>query len=287
MKKNVFNLGFVLLIFLGNTVYAERFCIILDPGHGGKDSGAVVEYLVKENEIPDLSSSKYTLLCEEINKIVVKEKDLNYKIALHMEKEFKKYANDKGEEIEVYITHKEDDNPNLESRVQLGIEKEANLVVSIHNNATEIKTRCKKNSKETHSGSMILVTNAHSKDLQGNDLHIEEERLGLKILENLKSIGITPSPFLPDGLFRRLSENGTKYDTGEIADYYRIVKEGIIKKILSIIVECAYLNNPYDYENFLNSDEKLQKIAVSIVKAIADFYNLKLVVSYDNPLTKN
>lgn len=77
--------------------------ITLDPGHGGTDSGACANGL--------------------------KEKDLNLQITKKLETEFKK----KG--AEVYLTRKEDTNPDLYDRVDYAKDNGSDFLLSIHQNS--------------------------------------------------------------------------------------------------------------------------------------------------------
>ena len=54
-----------------------------------------------------------------------------------------------------------------------------------------------------------------------------------------------------------------------------IIRNGVLEKIPSIIVEHAYLDNKNDYDNFLFSDEKIKKLAIADMKGIVNFFKLK------------
>ena len=86
----------------------EPIVIVLDPGHGGSDGGAVRTW----------GGRKY------------REKDLNLKIARYCREELEKYAG-----VEVYMTRQSDTYVSLLERVELAAEAEADLFVSLHNNA--------------------------------------------------------------------------------------------------------------------------------------------------------
>ncbi|MBE7020667.1 MAG: AMIN domain-containing protein [Ruminococcaceae bacterium] len=84
--------------------------VVIDAGHGGKDPGAVGT----ENGV-----------------IVLKEKDVNLKIAL------KVYAKLKNEKVNVYMTRSTDKFLELSEIVDFANKKKADLLVSVHNNASE------------------------------------------------------------------------------------------------------------------------------------------------------
>lgn len=82
---------------------STKFVIVIDPGHGGYDSGA--------------------------NGYVV-EKDVNLSIATYLRKELENYTN-----VSVYMTRTDDTYVSLGDRVKMAVNWGANVVVSIHNNA--------------------------------------------------------------------------------------------------------------------------------------------------------
>ena len=82
---------------------ASYFVIVIDPGHGGYDSGA----------------SDY-----------VEEKGVNLSIAKYLKAELEKLAG-----VKVYMTRTDDTYVALQDRVQKAVNWKANLVVSIHNNS--------------------------------------------------------------------------------------------------------------------------------------------------------
>lgn len=244
---------------------AEELNIVLDPGHGNTASGCSCEYDGKE----------------------IKEKDINLKIALFMQEEFKNYQTSNKEDIKVYLTRENDERcPSLVERVEIGANKKANVLISLHNNAADDKTR-------GYKGAMALVTSSKL-----NNFYQIEEDLALSILSELKKIGITIVPNvaskvlilynasetktpeyrhiieIKNGVFHRLSEDGTTYPNGDVADWYKIIRNGIFKGIPSILIEHAYLDNEEDYRNFLCTDNKLKELAIADVKGIAQYYKL-------------
>lgn len=86
----------------------EEFVVVLDPGHGGSDSGAVRTW----------SGKKY------------REKLLNLTIASYCRQELEKYAG-----VEVYMTREDDTYVSLTGRTVLAESVEADLFVSLHNNS--------------------------------------------------------------------------------------------------------------------------------------------------------
>lgn len=203
--------------------------IVLDPGHGGVQSGADREG--------------------------VYEKSLNLKIGEYLREELEKYEN-----VTVYMTRESDREVDLDERSQLCLEVDADLMVSLHNNAAG-------DMSAYHSGSTVLTSMGQYR----RELALEEQELAVHILAELSGLGLENQ-----GILLRLSQEGETYPNGETADYYRLVKNGIINKIPSIIVEHAFLDHEEDYSDYLSEDGQLKKLAEADARGIARYYGLPL-----------
>lgn len=85
--------------------------IIVDPGHGGEDLGAISKFKSK-------------------NKKTIKEKDLTLQISKYLYDYLKKY------DYSVYLTRSIDKNLTLENRASLAEKVKADLFISLHINAS-------------------------------------------------------------------------------------------------------------------------------------------------------
>lgn len=97
---------------------AKPIVIVLDPGHGGNDSGATHKW----------------------NGKTYREKDVNLAIAKACKKKLETYTG-----VKVYMTRSSDYFVSLTRRVQYAKEKRADLFVALHNNAstkTSVKGAC-------------------------------------------------------------------------------------------------------------------------------------------------
>ena len=113
MKNKIFLIGIILIIFIAlicflpNNVNASdsegNFVIVLDPGHGGGDPGAVAGGL--------------------------REDQVNFKIAQFAKEELEQY-----EGVKVYIT-RYNNCPSIYDRVEIAKEYKADLLVSLHINS--------------------------------------------------------------------------------------------------------------------------------------------------------
>ena len=223
-------LSAMLLSLPVNTVQAsskKELSIVIDPGHGGIQSGTQRGNL--------------------------EEKTLNLKIAQYLKEELENY---KG--VTVSLTRSGDYDVNLSDRTRYSVDKDADLMISIHNNATG-------DCAAYDNGCTVLA----AKDGYKQELAEEEQKLACNILNELEALGLENQ-----GILLRDSEAGEKYDNGELADYYAIIRGGVLKNIPTILVEHAFVDDDSDFENYLSSDAKLKALAQADAKGIARYYQL-------------
>ena len=193
------------------------------------------------------------------------EPDLNWRMAEALKAELEKYAG-----VEVYINRTweecpgvvdvEDDFRCLEMRVERAADLEADLVISLHNNA---------------AGNGALQYSAH-----GAVIYItrypgyqpESEGLAQAVLSKLEGLG--------------LKNNGTKtryygddatdtYDDGTGWDWYAINRHSTLMGIPSLLIEHAFMDNLIDLE-LLRNDEMVNAIGKADAQAIVEYYGLQL-----------
>ena len=211
--------------------------VVLDPGHGGKDSGAV-----------------------GVNGVY--EKNLTLKIAQYCKAELEQYNG-----ITVYMTRTDDTYPggtgdaaaDLDNRVAYAKNNGADVLVSIHLNSTGTGAA---------NGAEVYFPNSSYRPEIGN----EGMNLAQKVHDELVSLGIHGR-----GIKIRNTENGSIYPDGSPSDYYGLIYRAKKAELPAIIIEHAFIDNPSDYNNFLSSDEKLQKLGIADATGIAKTYGLSKV----------
>lgn len=109
MKKYLLLLG-IFLFFCGAIYPAQKFVVVIDAGHGGKDPGAVRDK--------------------------IKEKNINLGIALVLGEMIEKNMKD----VKVVYTRKTDTFVSLQDRAKIANQAKANLFISVHTNSTAAKT---------------------------------------------------------------------------------------------------------------------------------------------------
>ncbi|MFR9269492.1 MAG: N-acetylmuramoyl-L-alanine amidase, partial [Clostridia bacterium] len=203
---------------------SSNIVVVLDPGHGGSDSGAT-------------RGSVY-------------EKSINFKVAQYCKAELEQYCG-----VTVYMTRTGDTNPSLQERAQIAANYGANILVSIHQNS----------GSSSAYGAEVYYPNRNYKPAIGDS----GKAVADSIQKELVSLGLSNR-----GTKIRNTANGSTYADGSYSDYYGIIRNSKNLGIPAIIVEHAFLSNASDYNNFLSSDSKLQKLGIADATGIAKAFGL-------------
>ncbi len=187
------------------------------------------------------------------------EESLVLKIAAYCKAELETY---KG--VTVYMTRTGEGCPNGGTagdcnlrRTEYAASVGANVYVSFHLNAS------------TNSGAGgvgVYYPNSNYNPAAGQTGH----DLAAKVYEKLRALGLSS---WASGI---MIWNATydKYDDGSVADYLGVIRNCKKKGIPAILIEHAFISGTNDYNNFLNSDEKLKNLGVADATAIAEYYGL-------------
>jgi hypothetical protein len=144
----------------------------------------------------------------------------------------------------------------LTARNHLAQRLGADFLVSFHVNYDPDPNR---------SGAMILA--AYNSGYN-SFVSTNTKAMGKEILNNLKLLGAKS-----EGFWLRKLKN-TRYKNGAKADYYSIVREGVLNKIPSLIVEHGYISNENDCNNFFKTSAKRKALGVADAKGIVTYHNL-------------
>ena len=137
-------------------------------------------------------------------------------------------------------------------RAERAVENGADLLVSFHINSN--------GSSNSLSGAEVYVTC----DTTQKRFNEYSTRLGLDVLQNLRNIGVpshSPKPLV------RVGADWDVYPDGVIADYYGIISWPMHMGVPGVLIEHAFINNPYDRANYLN-DAMLNRMAEADAQAI-------------------
>ncbi len=130
--------------------------IVLDPGHGGIDSGTVAEH----------------------NGVTICESDLNLKIAQYC----RQYLEETYINIRVLLTRESDEKVSLEDRMAIALENDADFMLSMHLNASTGSAR----------GALAIVPAGNYRKEQSD----ASRETASAILEELAALGLTNRGFL-------------------------------------------------------------------------------------------
>lgn len=221
---------------------SDTLCIALDPGHGGVDSGAV----------NTVDGKTYV------------EADIALKIAYAMKAELETFKN-----VRVIMTRTDaagneytSESGAVKPRVDFAVERSADLLVSLHLNATDTKNSAK--------GACVLVTNGNYLPEIAN----QEYALAQNVLAQLRNLGIPTNNASDGGLLMRNSAD-RKNPNGTVADYYGIIYYALQEQLPSILIEHCFINNDNECRQFLSSDEKIAAIGTANARSIAAYYGLE------------
>lgn len=245
MKKTKKIIGIVLAaavgissLSAGTSVYADseitsvqKHVVVLDPGHGGGESGASAVYKGK----------------------VYREEEINWKIANYTMQALSKENN-----IEVYLTKSKNETKGLSERVMIAKQYHADLLVSQHINDSE---------SSSPNGASVMI----SKGTYRPKLAVQEKLFGSYVVEELKKLGLRIRFPETKGMEYRMSESGSKYPNGKPRDYYGIVAQSVEANIPGVIIEHAFISNRSDVTRFLSSNAKLKKIGQADANAIVRY----------------
>ncbi len=177
------------------------------------------------------------------------EKELTWKIATRV-----KEILDAEPGITGVLTKDYNESLDRETRARRALANGADLLVSFHINSN--------GSSNSLSGAEVYITH----DTTQKRFYEYSNILGLDILQNLRNVGVPSHSSKP---LTRVGADWDVYQDGVIADYYGIISWPMHLGIPGMIIEHAFINNPYDRANYLN-DNMLNKMAEADAKAIIE-----------------
>lgn len=260
MRKGKSNLTHILsaafmLLVSTTVVSAKPFVVVLDPGHGGKDPGAV-------------GAISY-------------EKDLNLRLALLTGN----LISEQFDEVKVVYTRSTDVFIPLQTRADIANKNNADLFISIHANASEMKD-C--HGVETY----ILGTEKKEKNL---DVAMRENAV-MKLEADYKTTyhGFDPNSIDSYIMFELLQNNymdqSLQFATmvqeqlaGNLKRYNRGVLQASFWVLLksacpSILLEMGFISNARE-EAYLNTDSAMQMMSRELVEAFSQYYRRQMVLN--------
>jgi N-acetylmuramoyl-L-alanine amidase len=244
---------------INNTLEAGVNTVVIDAGHGGKDSGAV-------------GSKAY-------------EKDIALKIALKVGD----YIKENIKEVKVIYTRKTDVYVKLGDRAKIANDNEADLFISIHVNSNENKrpygasTHILGMNQENQNldvaikeNSVILMEDDYQTRYEGFDPTSAESYIMFSLMQDTYLKQSIEFGSIVQDQFR---ERAGRKDRGVIRQPLLVLRETAMPGVL---IETGFISNANE-EKYLISDEGQSIIASAIFRAFRDYKdNIESRSHFDN-----
>ncbi len=243
----------IIVLFFSSTAIAQqkKFKVVIDAGHGGKDSGSIGTGKMKK-----------------------KEKDIALAVALLVNQKLKNDPH-----IQPILTRKSDRFLELWERAEIANKNKADLFISIH---------CNANKSPKPKGSETFVLGIHRNKDNLNVAKKENSVIKLEKNNHLKYEGFDPDhpeSFIGLSLMQEEFLDQSIYMASLIQKQYekyvKNIKDRSVQQagfavlrltyMPSVLTEIGFLTNPQE-EKFLNSKAGQNKIAQSIVDAVKEYY---------------
>lgn len=185
----------------------------------------------------------------------VYEKNLTLKIAQYCKQELEKYN------CHVVMTRTGDTNPSLEDRANFAKSQGTQYLISIHLNSA---------AGGGAVGAEVYYPNTHWRpDISANGKNVAQA-----IQSQLVSLGLYDRGIKFRTIDTNIYPDPFRYDDSSVADYYGIIRNAKYNGLTGMIIEHCFINNVSDYNNYLNSDAKLQKLGVADANGIVSALGL-------------
>ena len=251
MCKKV-TLIWALMCMLAMTAFAanKRFTLVIDPGHGGHDAGALGA--------------------------ISKEKNINLAVALR----FGKYVEQNLPEVRVIYTRKTDVFIPLNERANIANRANADLFISVHTNALpagkiargfETYTLGMHRAKDNldvamRENSVISMEKDYQQRYQGFDPRSSESYI---IFEFIQGKNMERSVDLARMIQRGVCDGANRPDKGVHQAGFLVLRE---TSMPGCLIELGFITTP-DEERLLNNDSRVDDIARGIYEAFAKYKN--------------
>lgn len=227
--------------------------IVIDPGHGGEDPGAVGYRGTNEKDV--------------VLKISEKVRDI-----LNVQKG-----------VRAFLTRKGDYYVSFKKRLNIARELGADLFISIHADAARNRKAngssvyCLSTGGAGNEAARILAHNENLADIMGGTLGEGDssDESDPIILNMFQTHTINQSKALGSKIINNLCNvNGIKFQTIQEAPFM-VLK---LPEIPAVLIETAYVSNPEE-ERKLHSKKFQTEIAQAILYSVRDFFSLPVMVA--------
>ena len=251
MCKKVTLIWALMCMFVMTSLAAnKRFTLVIDPGHGGHDAGALGA--------------------------ISKEKNINLAVAFR----FGKYVEQNLPEVRVIYTRTKDVFIPLNERANIANRANADLFISVHTNALpagkvargfEIYTLGMHRAKDNldvamRENSVISMEKDYQQRYQGFDPRSSESYI---IFEFIQGKNMERSVDLARMIQRGVCDGANRPDKGVHQAGFLVLRE---TSMPGCLIELGFITTP-DEERLLNNDSRVDDIARGIYEAFAKYKN--------------
>lgn len=255
------------LFALASVSAKDKFTVVIDPGHGGKDVGAVGA--------------------------ISNEKSINLNIALALGNLIEQNLSD----VRVIYTRKTDVFISLKGRAEIANRAKADLFISVHTNSVpptktppqgfQVYTLGMHRAKDNldvamRENSVISLEKGYEKTYQGFDPNSSESYIMFEILQ---SANMEKSVELARLIQRSVCSKANRNDKGVHQAGFLVLRE---TSMPSCLIELGFITSNEE-EQFLNSSQGIDLMARGIYEAFVEYKNIydgKVTIPY-RPSTKN
>ena len=245
----------------------DKFTVVIDPGHGGKDVGAVGA--------------------------ISNEKSINLNVALALGNLIERNLSD----VKVIYTRKTDVFISLKGRAEIANRAKADLFISVHTNSVpptktppqgfQVYTLGMHRAKDNldvamRENSVISLEKGYEKTYQGFDPNSSESYIMFEILQ---SANMEKSVELARLIKRSVCSKANRNDKGVHQAGFLVLRE---TSMPSCLIELGFITSNEE-EQFLNSSRGIDLMARGIYEAFVEYKNIydgKVTIPY-RPSTKN
>lgn len=223
------------------------YTVVLDPGHGGTDPGAVGQKPSGEQLTEAYINQTIADYCADA-------------LSAYPWITVLKTRNSLSESLHGSISE------DLVWRTDFAEENGADLFFCIHVNAA---------GSSSATGVEVYYPNANYRE----DLHELGQTVAQFTQDNLTSLGMYDR-----GIKIRNSETGDTYPDGSLSDYLSVIRNCKTRGIPAVLVEHGFLSNPSDVAKFFN-DTMLKKIGEADAEAIVEYFTAEFGVPEQSNVT--
>lgn len=240
---------FLASLILGlTTVSAKDFVLVIDPGHGGHDPGAVGSFS--------------------------KEKDINLRVSLA----FGKLVENNCPDVKVIYTRKKDVFIPLSRRAEIANDAKADLFISVHTNAVDGNKTAKGASTWTlglartganlevakRENSVILYEDDYKQKYAGFNPYSSESYI---IFELIQDQYMEQSVSLASIIQKQFKSYAGRIDRGVHQAGFLVLKASAMP---SVLVELGFISTPAE-EKYLNTENGTKELSTSIYNAFLEY----------------